>query len=105
MQDSLKNYIYVSDEKINRLYPQISRPLLKKFAGELSLNINFGVIGGNAKGTIQPNEDRISKLKILVKFLEEAGKVGEIDTAASYMYFKGSLLMKDSLCQVFLGSI
>lgn len=89
-----KLYLYVSDEKLNRLYPEIPLSLKEKFAGELSLSLNLGVVGGSLKSVVQPHEDRISRLKILIKYLEESGYVAEIDTATTSSFFKGTLLMK-----------
>lgn len=93
MDTLMKHYIYISDTKVDMLYEQINESLLNKFAGELSIDLKPGGVG--IGGTIKPNpvkETRISKLRLVVKSLEEKKSVGWIDAPRNY--FKGSLNMQ-----------
>lgn len=37
----MKYYIYISDTKVDMLYPQIPKPLLKRIASDLSIDLKL----------------------------------------------------------------
>lgn len=92
--NSLKYYIYISDAKLDMLYPQISQPLLKRIAGEL--NINLKLMGAELGTSIKDNQleqTRYSKLRIVQEYIEKRFSVGTIDKPGE-SYFKGTLRMR-----------
>jgi hypothetical protein len=92
MDSKMKYYLYVSDAKVDMLYPQIDKSLLKKIAVELSIDLK--PLGAGLGATIKQNqseETRYSKLKLVVEYVEKHLDVGWVD--APRTYFKGSLLM------------
>jgi hypothetical protein len=93
MEGKLKHYLYISDTKVDMLYAQIEPNGLNRLSIELSIDLKpFGAgVGATIKPTLQ-EETRISKLRLVVKFLEEHHTVGWID--APETYFKGSLPME-----------
>jgi len=93
MEGKLKHYLYISDTKVDMLYAQIEPSLLNRLSIELSIDLKpFGAgVGATVKPTPQ-EETHISKLRLVVKFLEEHHTVGWID--APETYFKGSLPME-----------
>jgi len=81
MNNSMKYYVFVSDSKIDMLYPQITKQLLKRIASELSINLN--ILGTGISATIkstQSEETRFSKLKIVATYIEKHLDVGTIDS-------------------------
>jgi hypothetical protein len=89
----MKYYIYISDTKVDMLYPQIPKSLLKKIAS--SLNIDLKLLGAEVNlgaKTISTDETRYSKVKIVSEYIEKHLDVGTIDTPSTY--FKGKLLMQ-----------
>jgi len=82
-------YVYVSDTKIDMLYPQIPTRLSKRISGELSLDFKF--VGLSLKES-PTDETRYSKLRVVLRYLEETGQVGPI--GADSAYFRGELPMK-----------
>ncbi len=92
MDSKMKYYLYVSDAKVDMLYSQIDKSLLKKIAAELSVDLKLLGVGFGA--TIKQNqseETRYSKLRLVVKYIEKHLNVGWVDAPATY--FKGSLPM------------
>jgi uncharacterized protein DUF7019 len=92
IEAKLKHYIYISDTKVDMLYAQIEKRLLNRFSVELSIDLK--PLGAGVGATIKPTsaeETRISKLRLVAKYLEEQQHVGWIDAPGTY--FKGSLPM------------
>ena len=89
----MKYYIYISDAKVDMLYPQIPKPILKKIAS--SLNINLKLFGAELSVGIkndQADETRYTKVQIVSEYIEKHLDVGSID--APSIYLKGKLTMK-----------
>lgn len=92
MDSKMKYYLYVSDAKVDMLYSQIDKSLLKKIAVELSINLKpLGAGLGATIKQIQSEETRYSKLRLVVEYVEKHLDVGWIDGPETY--FKGSLPM------------
>ncbi len=90
MDNTMRYYIYVSDRKLDMLYPQIPKKLLANIASEL--NINLKLLAAEFSANIRSNqneETRYSKLRLVVRYIEKHLKVGAID--APLAYFKGIL--------------
>jgi hypothetical protein len=92
MEAKMKHYIYISDTKVDMLYAQIDKSLLKRFSVDLSIDLK--PLGAGVGATIKQaplEETRISKLRLVVRYIEEHQNVGWIDAPGNY--FKGSLPM------------
>lgn len=90
MDSKMKYYVYVSDAKVDMLYSQIGKSLLKKIAMELSIDLK--PLGAGLGATIkqkQSEETRYSKLRLVVEYVEKHLNVGWVDAPGTY--FKGSL--------------
>ena len=89
----MKYYIYISDTKIDMLYPQIPQPILKRIASSLSINLKLlgAEISIGSKNS-QANETRYAKVRIVSEYIEKHLDVGTIDTPSTY--FKGTLPMR-----------
>lgn len=91
-EQTLKYYLYISDAKVDMLYPQIPQPLLKRIAAELQINLN--VLGTGVGATLKTDQEattRYSKLSVIVRYLEHNMVVGTLDAPGSY--FKATLPM------------
>jgi len=90
-------YHYVSDAKVNMLYPEIPKSFLKKIAPEI--RILLGALGLNLKERQDPLQTeetkRYDRLLAVVKFIEEDESVGTIDNPKDY--FKGTLSMHHAI--------
>jgi len=85
----LKTYVYISDSKVDMLYPQIPQKRLSKIATELK--INLGIL--SLKFGHQPTEkNRQDKLNLIIRYLKEEGAVGTVDSTKEY--FEGVLPMR-----------
>jgi hypothetical protein len=94
MHQDLKYYIYVSDTKVDQLYNQIPKKLLREIAAELTVDLKPAGVGISATfKKEQAQETRFSKLKIVVQYLEKhmLVDIGWVD--APGVYFKGTLPM------------
>src|SRR6266516_4215438 len=96
----MKYYIYISDAKVDMLYPQIPKPILKRIAS--SLNIDLKLFGAElnigAKSNLS-DETRYAKVKIVSEYIEKNLDVGSIEAPSTY--FKGILPMRYT---IFAGS-
>lgn len=81
MSNAIKYYVYISDAKVDMPFSQIPRPLLKKIASELSINLSiplFGIGAGIKFRGDTPEEMRYSKLKIVTRYIEKHAEVGTV---------------------------
>ena len=85
----MKNYLYVSETKIDILYPQILKTILDNIDDES--NINAGI---SSTLTANPDNEKTiyDKLDLVCSYLEKEGAVGTVDS--SQQYFKGILPMR-----------
>lgn len=102
----MKYYIYISDAKVDMLLPQVPHDIKKKVATEFGIDLKL--LTAKRKTEEETDENRISRLETVVKFIQEYGNVGRVDEpdqyvadtlpmrwgpygwgAASYVYFGG----------------
>src|SRR6266480_8136240 len=89
----MKYYMYISDSKIDMLYPQIPKPILKRIAS--SLNIDLKLFGAELSVGIKNNqsdETRYAKVRIVSEYIEKNLDIGTVDAPSTY--FRGTLPMK-----------
>lgn len=87
--DELKYYLYVSDSKLAMLFDQMPVKMRSRLAAELKIDLKF-ISATLKKG--EPQENRFSKLKLLVKYINDNAAVGSIDYPGEY--FAGRLQMR-----------
>lgn len=92
----MKYYIYISDAKVDMLYPHIPQPILKKIASSLSIDLKLlgAEINIGAKGN-SSDETRYSKVQIVSEYIEKHLDVGSVDAPSTY--FKGRLSMRQGI--------
>lgn len=67
---SVRYYLYASDDKIDMHYSQIPRKLLKRFVGELKLDIKVLAVSFMHQ---ESEETRYSKLRVVERYLFDQG--------------------------------
>src|SRR5258708_39832202 len=89
----MKYYVYISDTKVDMLYPQIPKSLLKKIASNLSIDLKLlgAEVNIGAKGS-PSDETRYAKVKIVSEYIEKHLDVGTVDAPSTYV--KGRLSMR-----------
>jgi hypothetical protein len=85
----LKNYLYVSDSKVDMLYAQIPAPLRDKIAVELKIDLR---LFSASVRPIEQTETRYSKLRLVTRYLEWHLPMGTVDEPGTY--FRGRLPMR-----------
>lgn len=87
----MKYYLYISDSKLERLYPQVKAKFWERLRGELGFS--FFV---NAKVDIGPtvSEEATVKLDAVIRELKKKQWIGTIERPSSY--FSGTMLMRSS---------
>jgi hypothetical protein len=85
----VKHYLYVSETKIDMLYPQILKTVLDNIDDESNINAGFS-------STLTANPDSgktlYDKLDLVSSYLEKEGTIGTVDSPK--LYFKGILPMR-----------
>jgi hypothetical protein len=80
----MKYYLYISDAKIDMLYPQIPHDLKKHVKTEVGMDVKFVKASRTTEKEIE--ENRFTKLAALVAFIEESGTVGSLDEPREYVH-------------------
>jgi hypothetical protein len=94
MHSPLKHYVYVSDTKVDMYFAQIPSPVLARIATELTLDLKILGLGVSAAlKKEQTQETRYSRLKVVVKYMEEnmSADIGWVDDPRAF--FTGTLPM------------
>jgi len=73
----MKYYVYISDAKVDMLLPQIPHDVKKKVALEFGFDLK--VLTAKIGTQQESEENRISRLETVAKFLQEYGNVGTVD--------------------------
>jgi len=86
----MKFYVYISDAKVDMLLPQVPHDVKKKVAMEFGIDLK--VLTAKRITEVESEENRISRLETVVKFIQESGNVGTVDKPAQYI--EGTLPMR-----------
>lgn len=82
----VKYYVYVSDAKVDMVYPQIPPTVLGRISAELKIDLGY------LSASVQPKDrevTRYSKLKVVANYIEGHSDVGTVHEPREY--FKGTL--------------
>jgi hypothetical protein len=79
----MKYYIYISDSKVDMLLPQVPHDVKKKVAMEFGIDLK--VLVAKLKREEESEENRISRLETVVKFIKGYEKVGTVDEPDQYV--------------------
>ena len=93
MNELKDNYVYVSDAKVNMLYPKIPRSLLNKIAAKLGINLWLLNLNFEERRDHLLTEEtaRYQRLDIVTNYIKKNEPVGSIDNPKKY--FEGTLAM------------
>ncbi len=86
----MKYYIYISDTKLDMLYPQVPHEIKKKVATEFG--IDFKLLKATRKAEVESEENRITKLEAVLAFIREYGNLGSVEEPNDY--FEDTLPMR-----------
>jgi hypothetical protein len=79
----LKYYIYISDTKVDMLFPQVPHQIQKTVATEYGIDLK--VLKATRKSEAHIEENRITRLEAVVRHIREHGQVGPVDEPAQYI--------------------
>ncbi len=91
----LRNYIYISDSKLEMLFDQIKQGILKRISAEVKVDLK--VVGLTLREADNRPATREAKLRIVERFIELHHKVGTVSDPGQE-YFRGQANMK--LCDL-----
>jgi len=86
----VKYYIYISDAKVDMLFPQVPHEIKKKVALEFKMDLKL--LSASRKLETESEDNRIARLETVVDFINQYGNVGSIDQPAEYI--SGALPMR-----------
>jgi hypothetical protein len=87
----LRYYLYVSDAKLDMLFEQIDRSLLKRISAEIKVDLKLASI--TLKGADNPGPTRMAKLRIVDNYIDAHHNVGDIASPGTE-YFRGKMAMQ-----------
>ncbi len=79
----MKYYTYISDAKVDMLFPQVPHDVKKKVATEFGIDLKF--LSAKRKAEAEPEENRITRLEVVAEFIRNSGKVGSVDAPNEYI--------------------
>ena len=80
----MKYYLYISDTKIDMLYPQIPHDQKSRIAKELKIDLKL--ISASFKEEKELKETRYSKAELVTKYIQNNCQVGTVDKPRDYIY-------------------
>ena len=100
----VKNYVYISDTKINMFYEQIASSNVEKTGAEYGIDVK--VLKWVGKRETEKVVTQMQKLERVVEFIHHSKKLGAVDEPSRY--FSGTLDMRwgslDGQMALFVGS-
>jgi hypothetical protein len=82
MPDSLRNYFYISDDKVDYYLGQWDSKEKRKLAGKLGINV--GVLTAEVSAEQRPLTDRIHRLNAVERKIRELKEVGSVYDESSW---------------------
>ena len=79
----MKFYIYISDAKVDMLFPQVPHDIKKKVALEFKMDLKL--LSASRKTETETEDNRIARLETVVDFIQEYGNVGSVDEPDQYV--------------------
>jgi hypothetical protein len=79
----VRDYLYISDAKVDTYIGQIRKSERKKVAANFGVNV--GVLRASAKGEWVSQDDRVTRLEIVERRLLEEKPVGPLDAGKSWI--------------------
>jgi hypothetical protein len=82
--EAMKYYIYISDAKVDMLFPQVPHDIKKKIATEWKMDLKL--LSASRRVETEGEDNRIARLETVVDFIREYGNLGSIDEPGEYIY-------------------
>lgn len=79
----MKFYTYISDAKVDMLFPQVPHDIKKKVATEFGVDLKF--LSAKRKAESESEENRITRLNVVAEFIRKSEKVGSVDEPEDYI--------------------
>jgi len=80
---AMKYYIYISDAKVDMLFPQVPHDIKKKVALEFKMDLKL--LSASRKTETETEDNRIARLETVVDFIRQYGNVGSVDAPDEYV--------------------
>jgi hypothetical protein len=81
--EAMKYYIYISDAKVDMLFPQVPHDIKKKVALEFKMDLKL--LSASRKTETETEDNRIARLEAVVDFIHEFGNIGTVDEPDQYV--------------------
>jgi hypothetical protein len=79
----MKYYIYISDAKVDMLFPQVPHEVKARVASEFGIDLKIFV--AKRKSESETEENRISRLEAVVAFIRDFGNLGSVQKPDEYI--------------------
>jgi len=86
----VRYYVYVSDTKLDMLFEQIDRSVLKRISAEIKVDLKLASV--TLRQADNPAPARAAKLRVVERFIDRHHHVGDIENPGTE-YFRGRLKM------------
>jgi hypothetical protein len=79
----MRYYIYISDAKVDMLFPQVPHDIKKKVALEFKMDLKL--LSAARKTETETEDNRIARLETVADFIRQYGRVGSVDQPDEYI--------------------
>jgi hypothetical protein len=79
----MKYYIYISDAKVDMLFPQVPHDIKKKVALEFKMDLKL--LSASRRTETESENNRIAGLETVADFIREYGNIGTVDKHNEYI--------------------
>ena len=86
----MKYYIYISDAKVDMLFPQVPHDIKKKVALEFKMDLKL--LSASRRTETESEDNRIARLETVVDFIRAYENIGTLDEPGEYV--EGFLQMR-----------
>jgi hypothetical protein len=88
--EGMKYYIYISDAKVDMLFPQVPHDIKKKVATEWKMDLKL--LSASRRTETESDDNRVARLETVIDFIREYGNLGSVDAPDEYI--QDTLLMR-----------
>jgi hypothetical protein len=79
----VKYYIYISDAKVDMLFPQVPHEIKKKVATEWKMDLKL--LSASRRVEVEGEDNQIARLEAVVDFIDKYGRVGSVEKPDEYI--------------------
>ena len=79
----MKYYVYISDAKVDMLFPQVPHEIKRRVATEWKMDLKL--LSASRRTESESEDNRIARLETVADFIRQSARVGTVDSPCEYV--------------------